>query len=223
MSRKLRCVLVISLSSLLFSVTGCEDSNRFAIGAKSGTLGLGGEFTAKILPAVNWRVGYNTLDFEYDDLEIEDVVYDASLDFSSFTALADWHIFEGSFRISGGVISMDHTGRLDARLKENNTIEINDHEYSSSDIGTLTGKIKYDKVAPYVGIGWGNPFINNSRLGLACDLGVAFTNSPEVSLSATGMAAGLQDDIEIERQKIKDDMKSYKFYPVISLSIYYRF
>ena len=70
MSRKLRCVLVISLSSLLFSVTGCEDSNRFAIGAKSGTLGLGGEFTAKILPAVNWRVGYNTLDFEYDDLEI---------------------------------------------------------------------------------------------------------------------------------------------------------
>jgi hypothetical protein len=221
MGKKFCIVLLFSLSFLLFTLTGCQDSNRFAIGAKTGTLGLGGEFTAKVTPSVNWRVGYNTLDFDYDDVELDDVDYDASLDFSSFTALADWHLFEGTFRISGGVISMDHTCKLDGRLKEGATIDIGDNEYNQSQVGTLTRKVQFDKVAPYIGIGWGNPFIKNSRLGLACDLGIAFTGSPAVSVSSTGSVS--RSDLKIEKDQIEDDLDVLKFYPVVGLSIYYRF
>ena len=55
------------------------------------------------------------------------------------------------------------------------------------------------------------------------DLGVAFTDSPDVSLSATGMAAGLPEDIEIERRKIEDDLDFIRIYPVFSLGLFIRF
>ena len=63
----------------------------------------------------------------------------------------------------------------------------------------------------------------SKRWGFYCDLGVAFTDSPDVKLSATGAAAGLTADLAKERNEIEDDLEPFKFYPVISLGIYYRF
>ena len=108
-------ILLLILSMLLACGAGCTDSGRYAVSGKASTLGLGGEFTTAIKPDINARVGYNMLDLDFDDEEIEDVEYDIGIDFSSFTALADWYIFNGSFRISGGIVSMDHKIDLDAR------------------------------------------------------------------------------------------------------------
>ncbi len=221
MGKSFCIVLSVSLSFLLIAGTGCEDSNRFALGGKVGTLGVGGELTANIVPSVDARVGYNALDVDFNKQEFEDIEYNTGLDFSSLSVLADWHVFDGGFRVSGGFISMDNELRMDARPKT--SVEIGDHIYTPSEIGTLTGKVEFDKIAPYIGIGWGNPFITHSRLGIATDFGIAFTNSPDVYLSATGMAAGLQSNLDIERRKMKDDVDSIKIYPIISFSIYYRF
>jgi hypothetical protein len=161
------------------------------------------------------------LDLDIDDEEIDDVDYDLGVDMRSFSALLDWHIFNDSFRISGGLISMDNEIDLDAR--PNTHVEIGDNTYTPAEVGTLSGSVDIDGLAPYVGIGWGNPLTSNKRWGFTCDLGVAFCDSPDVALSATGLAAGLAADIEKERRDIEDDLDSLEFYPVISMGLFFRF
>ncbi len=221
MERKLNVILLI-LSVLLSCGAGCQDTGRFAVSGKGGTLGLGGDFTTGITPNVNARVGLNMLDLDYDD-ELDDIEYDLGLDFYSFSALVDWHIFDDSFRISGGFISMNNEIDLKATGIAGETETIGDSPYDWSDIGTLSGSVDIDGLAPYVGIGWGNPLTHHKRWGFTIDLGVAFTDSPDVALSATGVAAGLEADLEKERKDIEDDLDSLKFYPVISLGLFYRF
>ena len=224
MGIKLNAVLLLILSVLLSFGAGCTDSGRFAVSGKASTLGLGGEFTTGVTSNINARVGFNTLDYDLDDQEMDDIEYDLGLDFTSFTALADWYVFDGSFRISGGVLSMDHQFNLDGRPATDQ--EIGDGTFTPEEIGTLSGSIEIDQVAPYVGIGWGNPLTHNKRWGFTIDFGVAFISSPDVSLSADGMLASdpaFQENLEQERVNIEDDMDSFKYYPVIALNLFYRF
>ena len=221
MGKKRTVVLLLILSVLLSCGAGCQDSGKYAVSGKVSTLGLGGEFTTGVTSNVNARVGLNMLDFDIDEEEIEDIEYDIELDFSSFSALADWYVFNGSFRISGGVISMDHEINLDASPSDE--IDIGEGTYSPADIGTLSGCVEIDDVAPYVGIGWGNPLTSNRRWGFTCDFGVAFTSSPDVKLTATGAVAGLAEDLAKEIKDIEDDVDKFELYPVIAVSFFYRF
>jgi hypothetical protein len=191
-----------------------------AISGKTGTLGLGGELTTGIAPSVNARVGLNTLDFDFD-ADIDDIEYDIGLDFSSFTALVDWYIFDDSFRISGGIVSLNHELALDATPNEN--VDIGDNEYTPAQVGTLFGSVEIDDVAPYIGIGWGDTLGRNKRWGFYTDLGVAFAGSPNAKLSATGTTPGLAADLARERDDIEDDLEPLKFYPVLSAGLFFRF
>ena len=223
MGKKRKAILLLILSVLLSCGAGCQDSGKYAVSGKASTLGLGGEFTTAVTSNVNARVGLNMLDLDIDEEEIEDIEYDIELDFSSFSALADWHVFNGSFRISGGVISMDHKVDLSAKGASGETEEIGGIEFDWDDIGTLSGCVEIDDLAPYVGIGWGNPLTHHRRWGFTCDFGVAFTSSPDVKLTATGAAADLVEQLAEERKDIEDDLDKFELYPVIAVSFFYRF
>ncbi len=219
MREKLNAILLLILLVLLSCGAGCTDSGRFAVSGKTSTLGLGGEFTTEVTSNINARIGINALDLDFER-ELDDIEYDIGLDFSSFSALLDWHIFDSPFRISGGVLSMNHKLDLSAS-KTTGEQEIGGVEYDWSEIGTLSGSVEIDNVAPYVGIGWGNPLTGDQRWGFTCDFGVAFAGSPDVALSATKMVASA--DLERERRDLEDDLEDFKFYPVISISFFYRF
>lgn len=216
-------VVVLVLLALALGGAGCADSGGLAIAGKAGTLGLGGELTAGITSDINARFGLNKLDFDFDD-EFDDVEYDVDMDFSSVSALVDWYVFGGSFHLTGGLLSMDHEFDLDGTPTA--SVEIGGTVYTPAQAGTLSGRAEIDGVAPYVGIGWGNPISSGRRWGLYCDLGVAFTDSPDVSLSANGTLASdptFQANLARERKEIEDDLEPFQFYPVISLGLYYRF
>ncbi|MHC4204068.1 MAG: hypothetical protein ACYSTT_05415 [Planctomycetota bacterium] len=221
MRKKLNAILLSILSILLSLGAGCADSGKYAVSAKGGTLGLGGEFTTALTSNINGRLGINMLDLDIGEQEITDIEYDIELDFFSFSALADWHVFNDSFRISGGIISIDNKADLEASGPSGESQEIGDIEYDWDDIGTLYSSVEIDSLAPYVGIGWGNPLTHGKRWGFTCDFGVAFTSSPDVALAATGLIPA--DELEKERQNIEDELDKFRFYPVISVSFFYRF
>jgi hypothetical protein len=226
MAGKLSTIISLSFSLIFYCSFGCTDTGRFAVSGKVGTLGPGGDLTVPITSNINARVAYNKLDLDYEDQEIENITYDVSVGLSSFSAMADWHIFDDPFRISGGVISIDNKFRLNCRLSEDETIDLGDNTYDYEQLGTLKGRLEMDHIAPYVGIGWGNPFSSDSRLGYTCDFGVAFMNAPNVSLSANGTASsqpGFMADLEKERKDLEDDLDVLKIYPVISVGLYFRF
>ena len=219
MGRKLNIFMLLSLSILLSYGAGCQDTGRFAVSGTGSTLGLGGEFSTKLATDINARVGINKLDYDFDEEDIDGVEYDFGVKLSSLSALVDWHVFDDSFHLTGGFISMNNKVELDARSTQSETI--GDTTYTPAQIGTLSGDVEIDGLSPYLGIGWGNPFASNRRWGFTFDIGVAFTDSPDVSLTSTGVVSQL--DLSKEIKDIEDDLDSLRFYPVIQLGLFFRF
>ena len=219
MKKQFHVLLISILSPLLFFGAGCQDTGRFTLSGKAGTLGVGPELTTKLATDINVRVGFNTFDLDFDDEEIDDVDYDLGIDLSSLSAIVDWHIFDDPFRISGGFISMHNEINLNATPNKN--VEIGYSTYTPAQIGTLNGSLDIDGLSPYVGIGWGNPFAGKRRWGFTLDMGLAFTDSPDVKLTSSGIAT--LADLEKERRDIEDDFDSLKVYPVITLGLFFRF
>lgn len=215
---------LLTLSSLFIIGTGCQDSGTLAVSGKAGTTGLGGEVTVGLLTDLNARVGLNTMDFDVDE-KFDDVEYELGVNFDSMSGLIDWYIFDDSFHLTGGVYSLNHEICLDAT--PTGSVEIGDITYSYSDAGMLRGKAEVDGTSPYFGIGWGNPMQSNRRWGFTLDLGVIFTDSPDVTLNSYGGALSTDSaflaELEKERKKIEDDLDSIKFYPVATLGLFIRF
>jgi hypothetical protein len=97
-------------------------------------------------------------------------------------------------------------------------VEIGDNIYDPEDVGTLTGVFTRNTLSPYVGIGFGNAA--TSRIGFFLDLGVGYHGEVGFTLEADGPIVSdpdFQDDIAREEQRIREDVKNYKYYPVLSL------
>ena len=58
--------------------------------------------------------------------------------------------------------------------------------------------------------------------GFICDIGVIYHGTPHVSFTATG--TGIDPaDVEEEKKKLKDNIEDFRFYPVITLGLIYKF
>ena len=197
-----------------------------AVGLKAGTLGAGLELTLEAANRVNVRFGGNyfkinrTVDVEGND-------YDLDLKLQNFTALADWYITDGSFRITAGAV-LNQNG-LKGTALESNTFEIDDTIYTSAEVGVLNADVDFKSVAPYIGIGWGNPLSDDSDWSFMADLGVVFAGKPRLDIMSTG--GTLSNDPGLEASLVQteadfadsDELNYLKFHPVISIGLNYRF
>jgi hypothetical protein len=117
---------------------------------------------------------------------------------------------------------------LDGKPSPVGTYTFNGNTYSSSDIPSVNGKVDFRKAAPYAGLGYGRPV--GKGLSFAGDLGVLFQGSPRSSLAATCGAATpaltcaqIHSDVAAEQNKLDDDMRKYRFYPVVLIGLAYVF
>jgi len=222
---KARVAIVLSaiVSILSMSPPASATFEDWAVGVKAGTLGLGGEVVTDLLPYLNLRGSVQWMDLSLN-LDLEDIEYNVDLDFLNPMLVVDWYPFHGSFRLSGGILFNGIEPALSGAPTE--SVEIGGQTYTPAEVGTLRGELEFGDVAPYVGIGWGNALSHDGRLRLALDLGVAFVGSPDVNLSATGTLASneeFQRNLAQEEQDIEDDLEPFQFYPVLALSLTYRF
>jgi hypothetical protein len=220
----MRCKAGILLMVMLCPVGRAGAAlDEWALGFKSGTLGIGGELTTNLLPDVNLSAGVQWLAFDFD-LEIDDIEYDVDVEFFNPLVKLDWYPFAGDFRISAGVLFNGSNVDLEATSAE--PVEIGNTIYLPQEIGSIEGESDFDDIAPYVGIGFGNPLSRDRGWGVTADFGVAFIGSPNVDLTITGPFAGnplLLADLAEEEEEIEDELDKYRFYPVLALTLYYRF
>ncbi|MBN1509700.1 MAG: hypothetical protein JW955_22830 [Sedimentisphaerales bacterium] len=197
--------------------------DEWAIGAKIGTLGIGGDLTTNLIPQVNLRAGAQWLGFSFD-AEFSGVDYNVDLNLLNPLLLLDWYPFNGSFRISAGALYNASNIQLRGRPMED--VEIGDQTYHPEDLGAVEGDVEFEPIVPYVGIGWGNAPGNSGHWGLATDFGVAFIGSPNLDLSATGPIASdptFQAELAKEKRDIEEDLSGFNIYLVLSISLFYRF
>lgn len=195
-----------------------------ALGAKVGTLGLGGELTIGLGRYLNLRGGGSWAGFSLTR-KIDDVDYEFDFDMLVFPVMLDIHPFDNNFRISGGVI-FNSRARAELTAAPDRDIKIGDNKYPSVIIGNLSGSIETGRrAAPYVGIGFGNAVGKDATLSFAFDLGVCF-QTYDVFLTADGSAMDLprfKDDLRKEQEKIQEEVDDFKIYPVLAFGMAYYF
>ena len=172
---------------------------------------------------MNARLGFNTYNLTYSTTD-SDIDYDAELKLQNTSLLLDWHPFSGVFRLSGGLIN--NQNKLGLTGTPTGTTTIGNSSYTPAEIGTLTGNVGFKKTVPYAGIGWGNAAAQDKHFGFNFDIGVIFQGSPSVRLSSNGTLANdatFQSELRQEEQDLQADLKDFKYYPVISFGISYRF
>lgn len=195
----------------------------WAVGAKLGTLGLGPEIYRSLTPTINVRAGFNTFSFDDSDTQ-DDVTYDYEVDLNTVGAMLDWHVFNGGFRLSAGALA--NGNEISMIAKPTGTYTIGNQTYTAADVGTLTGKVDFESVAPYLGLGWGNPVGIGKRMSLNVDIGVLFTGSPVVALGANGALANdatFQTNLEREEQNLQEEYSDVELFPVAALGLTYQF
>jgi hypothetical protein len=200
-----------------------ESSSADGVGltAKVGTLGLGAEVTLGLNDYVGVRLGGNQFNYSESRSGEDGTVY-GDLELLTYSALLDIHPFGEGFRLSGG--AMLNKNRIKLSADVNKTVELDGQEYWLSD---LEGAVTFNEMAPYAGIGYGNAVGADGRWHFSCDFGVMFQGSPKVDASATASDPEMQPVVDEalakEEAKAQDDAEPYKYYPVISIGLSYRF
>lgn len=215
-------------SGNLSAMAAANSRSGKGLTAKIGTLGYGAEFNLGFSDSFATRFGINAYTYTRN-ANSGTVNYDFKLQLKTASLLADWYPFEGSFRASGGLMYNNNKISLNA-LPSGGSYNINGVSYTNANVGSLQGTLTFNKAAPYLGIGWGNPVATDKGWGMLIDFGVMFQGQPKTNLTvtcgtaivATPACTQLQADAAAENAKLENDLSNYKLWPVVSIGISYQ-
>ena len=214
-----KIILVVALSVL--SIPAFADTT---VNGKLSTLGLGLEAAFPITQSVDGRIGINTFKYSITKTSTSNggnTDYKGDLNLGSLEALADWHPFSGSFRLSGGLVYNNNNLNMTALPGAGSTVSIGGTTYTMGAGESVNASIDFNKVAPYLGIGWGRT-PKNTGFSFTSDIGILFQGSPKASVT-TNDPNVTAADISQANSDLNNSVSSFKVYPVISFGMGYTF
>jgi hypothetical protein len=214
-------ILLSSLVSVVITSTlMANDSDSVydgtSVGGQISLFGAGLNVKGKFGDSFGVRAGFDKytqkdIDVNVDDAGDAEVKYIFDADMQDFLLVGDYHPWQGSFRMSGGMIinGTKFDGNIIPNSKNNQDIsfEFNDktYTYKADELGIIHTKVDWDPVAPYVGLGWDTSFDKKSGWGFTCDLGVAFQGSATASYDLEyGKALDIDARIAQETKDLPD-------------------
>jgi len=206
--------------------------SEVGIAGTAGTLGLGAELTIGGSSQIEGRLGIHG--YEYSERrEASDIEYDGEASLRTATAFLDWHPGGRGFRLTGGLVYNDTEVTGSSLPPASGVYDIGGVPVPVALVGTLDGKVEFDPIVPYAGLGWGRAPGSGSGFGVTLDLGVIFQGEGEVTLTPIIPAGSPLNDpvarqalqilLDREAQELQEDIVDYDMYPVVSLGISYRF
>lgn len=225
----LKPVLIVStLLSLAFAVPALAQTSSggdLAVGAGVGT--DGGEILAAY--RLNDRLvlrGQGAFLHLSRDFDSSDARYRGKLTSNLGGAFVDWHLAANPIFVSAGVDVGDRKARVEATPTASAAININGAVYTAAQIGSVSGEVKFANASPVLTLGWDNTFHGASHWGFRAQAGVLFAGDPKVRLDATGPFAAdptVQANLRAEEASLRRDARDFRFYPLVSAALTYRF
>jgi hypothetical protein len=218
---------ILPLSLLLalllpFPALSQESKSGCALDAKVGTLGIGADLSCSLVPRIlNFRAGASFFSYS-TDFDEKGINYRGKLRLGAVPIALDIFPFKNWFRLGGGlIINLNEVSGT--AVSNQGSVTIGDHRYNLQDFGQLSGKAKFNRAAPYFGIGFNNPVKRKGHWGFFADLGVMYHGRPSIALTAAHVTPQLQVDLNKEIQQVNDDVKKFTIFPVVQLGVSYRF
>lgn len=209
--------IIILLTLLSVSIPAVVQAQSLAAKLNLGSTGLGGELAYQVSDPLNVRLGGNFLSasYLYESDADDEFDIDSSLNLGMINALADWHPFGNSFRLTGGLVYNNNT--IDSELIPKQTYTLGGDTYTADDLGRLQSEFSFNAISPFIGLGFGNVF-KGSRFGVNAEIGMIYQGEPEVELRGDGALAPSAEQAPI----LQDNLSWATIYPVLNFSLYYR-
>lgn len=211
--RRLFHVAILALVTALFGAIPAQ-SQKVAASVSAGTNGVGIGAITPITQKLNGRLQASFFgvafagDQDFDDV---DLAYDASGKLLFVSGLLDWHPLANALRLSGGLFINGSGGN--GTLRPTGLVELGTHSFTPAEVGHISPRLSFNRIAPYLGLGIGNPI--SKRVSFMMDLGAMYVGSPRVEIDATGMLSPMSQ----EAPQIQENLRWIKFYPVLSMGI----
>src|SRR6266404_6551125 len=208
------------------------------VGVKVSTLGIGGDVAIALSHRTNVRFGFN--DFSYGDTFTKDgATYKGNLDLRSAQATLDLFLLKG-LHVSPGVLFYNGN-KVNANVSvpggQSFTLSNTTYLSDAANPVTGTGKLTVYKAAPMLLVGIGNLVPRHRHFSTSFEIGAAYQGPPRVALKLSGSACDstglfcrsissdptIQSNIAAEQTKLNKSASPYKFYPVLSFGIGYKF
>ncbi len=149
------------------------------------------------------------------------ITYDVKLQGDRTALLADWFVFGGSFRFTGGITSSKYSLDLLAS-GAGGTITVGNTTYTTTAADRFNVKVKLPSSMPYVGLGWGHQ--TNSGLRFSFDLGAKLGKATlSYALSGPWTNSVSQADIDAELSELRDGVGKIRLVPQLSIGLGYSF
>lgn len=193
----------------------------FAVMLSAGSAGGGVAVGYSINRQLAARLGVNLFNYsgvlksgkDSDDLQIG---FDYKLKLQTTNLLLDFYpIKRSGFRVTGGAFyNLNQISFFGKPVKD---VTFNNVTFTIDEVGTLDGKATFNKIAPYIGLGFGNPY-TRGRLKFMADVGFFYQQSPTISFTTTGMLTPSSDQGPL----IQKNLSPLKYYPIVTLGASYK-
>jgi hypothetical protein len=209
------------------------------VGVQISTLGVGIEADTPLVHHFNLRGGFNM--FRYSrPITNDGIQYQGSLRFQSVEAHLDYY-FLGPLHVSPGILLYNgNSVSATAVVPGGQSFSLGGTSYQSSAADPVNGSglIDFVRVSPTIMLGIGTLVPHNGRhFGYMAEIGAAYVGPANVVLSMAGSVCdptgvncrtiasdpAVQANIQAQQNKIQNDIYPYRFYPILSVGVGYRF
>jgi hypothetical protein len=243
----LATLVVLCVTSLLPSscwgqppdIGSDQDLPVFGLAVGVSTLGAGIQAATAVTQHSNLRGGFNY--FKYSaSFNKDGVAYNGTLKLQSAEILYDQYI-GGVFHVSPGVVLYDgNQGAATASVPGGQSFTLGGVTYYSDSANPVsgTGSIAAKKAAPELLLGFGNLLPRSARrFTVNFEFGAVYQGPPNAKLNlyggtcdtpgkscqSIGSNSAIQSNIQSEQNKINSALSVFKYYPVVRLSLGYKF
>lgn len=217
------------IAGMIITAGAHAQVDDIGVAGNIGTTGVGFHASIPLRPNLNARLGLGYLGYSYSG-HTGDVDYDLKLTANTYDALLDWYPKKDSaFRLTAGVAYNGNKIDVHARPNAAGNFTLGGNTYDAASVGNVTGKVDFNKLAPYLGIGWGRPSKKDKGWSFSADVGMLLQGSPKTTLTSTGCSAPaavcnqFASDVARENAALQDEVSKFKVYPVLRVGISYKF
>lgn len=234
------------------AINDIEEPKSEAVGllvdVNVGTLGAGISIGYEFNKYFKTRLRAAYLGYDYSDTWSD---VDMTVDFSGNNGgiMFDYHPFGGTFRLTAGLtisdLAIQAKGSLNSDGPNYDGCYHNfggyDFKVNNTTSAKIEGEYKWNRVQPYLGIGWSSDGEGDASFYFTCDIGINFIGSADFETSYSGASVSykptgapdsqykalensvLHDAIKKEGKDFFEIADDICIYPVIQLGVGYRF
>jgi hypothetical protein len=222
MTTRPRLQTACAMGLLTLALVGPDAAQAGSAYAQVGVPGIGIGYAQALHEAVTLRGDFSTLGTHNKNGNQEGIDYNGKVKANRWGLFADYFPLGNGFRLTGGATINDVTVKLRSNIAPGTSVTVGNTTVTANGTEYFNADIKFPKVTPYIGIGWGH-MDKAPGWGFVGDLGVSFGRA-KVSIDTNIAQRGVsQADIDRETQEVKDGVGKIRVLPQATLGVSYRY